>query len=359
MYKLISAEKMRLLESELQVSKNELQSYRTDQEDLSQRFLNLEQKYAELKQQNDFCQNLIDRVLLTTSPLEQVRSYLAESAERTESFLTSYQAETRDGVALLREFQSKLLATKDNTAEVGEQVTALKTNADNIAKFVVTIDSVSEQTNLLALNAAIEAARAGEHGRGFAVVADEVRSLAQTAGESAKQIKEVVAKIGENTTICYDDMQKVQNEFELLEQQVDELVDIISHLINNSDQLYHTVSKSYNLIFLRLVELDHISWKLDIYQRIRHRQTENTIVGHHQCRLGKWYYEGRGKVQFSASDSFKRLEKPHADVHIFGTRAVEAIGNKQMEAAYSYLEQMEAAADKVISGLELLGREID
>ncbi len=358
MYKLISAEKIRLLENELNVSKNELQSHKADEQKLFFRLSELEKENTELKQRVGFGMAMLDRVLSSTEPLKQIRGYLANSAEQTEGFLTSYKAETRDGIALLKEFQTRLLTTKENTANAGEQVSALKLNAEDIARFVVTIDTVSEQTNLLALNAAIEAARAGEHGRGFAVVADEVRTLAQTAGESAQQIKGVVGQISENTTACYDDMGQVQEEFEVLGNEVEELVDIITHLIVNSDKLYSAVNRSYNLIFLRLVELDHISWKLDIYQHIRSNETNSSVVnGHHQCRLGQWYYEGRGKEQFSQSDTFRRLEKPHEEVHTFGKKALDALHENRTEDAFHYLEQMENAADRVIAALEQLSGE--
>ena len=358
MLKIISAEKIHSLENELQSSKDELQTHLLNQDELSQKLTKLEQEHAILMRQCEFNQSMVEQVIRTTAPLEQIRSYLAESAEQTERFLNSYEAETRDGIALLKEFQEKLLITKKNTENVAEQVSALKLNAEDIAKFIVTVDTVSEQTNLLALNAAIEAARAGEHGRGFAVVADEVRSLSQTSGKSAQQIKDVVADISSNTTHCYDDMLKIQNEFELLGSQVNELVDIISHLVNNADKLHSIVRRSYNLIFLRLVELDHISWKLDVYQHIKNHETNSeVVVGHHHCRLGKWYYEGRGREQYSEMDNFKRLEKPHQEVHTFGKKAIDAQADNQPEVAYGYLEQMESAADKVISGLEELGRE--
>jgi hypothetical protein len=358
MLKIISSKKITSLENEIHSSKEMLQAHSYEQDKLSQKLIQLEQEHADLMRRFEFNQNILDRVINTTAPLEQIRSYLAESAEQTKSFLDSYETETRDGIALLKEFQNKLLATKENTENVAGQVRALKLNAEDIAKFIVTVDTVSEQTNLLALNAAIEAARAGEHGRGFAVVADEVRSLSQTSGQSAQQIKDVVADISSNTTHCYDDMLNIQSEFKLLDSQIKDLIDIIGQLINNADELYSIVTKSYNLIFLRLIELDHISWKLSVYQHIKNNETNSElVVGHHECRLGKWYYEGLGKELFSEMVSFGRLEKPHQEVHNFGKQALDALRDNQPDLAYSCLEKMEGAADRVITELEGLGKE--
>ena len=358
MFSVLFDSDVRNYEFQIETLKSELDRCNNQRDELKHKIDALTNDITTEIKKRYYYEGLFSRVLDSAHPLESIRKNISESVENTKLFLDSYETETRDGIELLRHFQTTLLATKDRVNGVGDQVNLLKLNADEITKYIVSIDSISEQTNLLALNAAIESARAGDYGRGFAVVADEVRVLAQTARNSAQHIKDVVKEVGVNTSSCHKGVNDVMNDFSLLREKLNTLVDMVSRFVDNANTLHEVVRNSYIQLFIHLVKLDHVSWKIDIYKRIRETRLDaNQLVDHCHCRLGQWYYEGNGKVFFSHLSSYKLLEKPHIETHFYGAKAIEAFKNEQIDDAFTLLAKMEEAGSLVISYLEKMSKE--
>ena len=135
-----------------------------------------------LQQQN----NEIEMAATAVTEMSQAVEEVASNAVTTSTQSKAASMTARQGQAQLTDTLTAIGALTDNVMDASEQARNLAAQTQNISKVLDVIRAVAEQTNLLALNAAIEAARAGEAGRGFAVVADEVRSLAHRTGDSTR-----------------------------------------------------------------------------------------------------------------------------------------------------------------------------
>jgi methyl-accepting chemotaxis protein len=149
----------------------------------------------------------------------------------------------KDGGKVVDETIQGMDRIADVVRNSAETVQALGKSSDQIGEIIQVIDDIADQTNLLALNAAIEAARAGEQGRGFAVVADEVRKLAERTTKATKEIASMIRQIQKDTTGAVESMQKGTEEVENGKHLARKAGDSLNQIISGVDKVVDIVSQ--------------------------------------------------------------------------------------------------------------------
>ncbi|CAM3764303.1 methyl-accepting chemotaxis protein [Ectopseudomonas alcaliphila] len=196
---------------------------------------------ARLTQSN--CTAQSDRTVQVATAINELGSTVNEIARNAENAANVAREATQhasDGSAVVGQAQQQIDALNGELEQAAKVIGALAAQTEAISTTLNTIRSISEQTNLLALNAAIEAARAGEQGRGFAVVADEVRTLASRSGASTEEIQQVIDRLQNESRSAVEAMAKGQRQSALVVEYASKasvaLEQINSHIGQISDQ---------------------------------------------------------------------------------------------------------------------------
>ena len=214
----------------------------------------------------------------------------------------------------LESILSKMESLNEQIQDTSVTINSLNDMSNEVSSVIELIKDIADQTNLLALNAAIEAARAGEHGRGFAVVADEVRKLAERTQKATSEINVSINSMKQETNSIVEKSEVMTEVSDDVSSAVIEFKEQMAKLEVDSKDTASLTEDMQHRLSLTLVKIDHIIFKTDVYDIVVDNKVDEKIPNEKECRLGIWYAKAKS-LDFGKAPSFIAIDKPHHIVH--------------------------------------------
>lgn len=249
--------------------------------------------------------------------------------------------------------ESSVESIQQYTEQLRDDSTALNDSVMSIAEIINLIKDISDQTNLLALNAAIEAARAGEHGRGFAVVADEVRKLAERTQKATQEVEINISGLKQNSNTMMQISETFSDEAMKIIDVLGAFRENVNYLYKNSTEITSNTMNVTDEIHVSNGKIDHILLKLSGYKAAL-KGEKRQVTDEHSCRFGKWFSSIEKSKLASNKKAVNEINKEHANVHQSLQQAINLFSQDDLASHEKGIELFKSVERSSKNGFEVL-----